>query len=400
MRENQTTCSGHVSSSTLLRTVAPTGRVVTVQSGSDEENEETHNAPKGDHNSDRHSPCESTNESVHNYVNVDGGNDKESPPWLEPFINQLGKPLNADKEEVFFLLSLHAEDGESSRSGEIYVPEWGIPWRYRVDSPMWCRKLMVHLAPPAAQEESNALPNPIALERVWFSLARGTMAQADILERFENLQDDYTRLVETHDECSETVMKLVTARQDLEHNAKLYTDMADRYKGLKEEHTGCGDKFKNLEKESNEMSVSDKKLVAQLSQTEFEKFDCIRKLLPTMVSRLFQSHEYKQSLSEPFCMAIQAVWCRGLSEGRTKEHILAALHVVEGFDAYSDKKLYPMYDKLFEKEYPYVMKIASGYRHSVADLLKIHPDLAPSERSVAPVTSTTLGRPPYLDNKA
>ncbi|GKB91209.1 hypothetical protein Tco_0963481 [Tanacetum coccineum] len=117
---------------------------------------------------------------------------------------------------------------------------------------------MVHLAPLAAQEKSNDLPNSIALEKAWFNLDRGAMTQADILERFENLQDDYTRLAETHDECSETVRKLVTARQDLDHNAKLYSDTADRYKGLKEEHAGCGDKFKNLEKEKNELSVVNK----------------------------------------------------------------------------------------------------------------------------------------------
>ncbi|GKC82971.1 hypothetical protein Tco_1138688 [Tanacetum coccineum] len=89
-----------------------------------------------------------------------------------------------------------------------------------------------------------------------------------------------------------------------------------------------------------------------------------------MVSRLLQSHEYKQSLSKPFNMAIQAGWRRGLSEGRTEEQILVALHVAEGFDAYSDKKLYPMYDKLFEKY------------------------------SAAPVTLTALGGPPSLDNRA
>ncbi|GKA98768.1 hypothetical protein Tco_0826705, partial [Tanacetum coccineum] len=53
-------------------------------------------------------------------------------------------------------------------------------------------------------------------------------------------------------------------------------------------------------------------------------------------------------------------------------------------------KLYPVYDKLFEKEYPFVMKIASGYRHTVADLLKIHPDPAPSESLVAPTISSAL----------
>ncbi|GKG21923.1 hypothetical protein Tco_0384518 [Tanacetum coccineum] len=107
------------------------------------------------------------------------------------------------------------------------------------------------------------------------------------------------------------------------------------------------------------------KLVAQLSKTEVEKFDCLRKLLPAVVSRLLKSHKYKKSLLEPFNMAIQAGWGKGLSEGRTDKEIMAILHKAENFEAYSDKKLDPMYDKLFEKEYPYVEKIASGYRYSV-----------------------------------
>ncbi|GJT49058.1 hypothetical protein Tco_0912019 [Tanacetum coccineum] len=109
-----------------------------------------------------------------------------------------------------------------------------------------------------------------------------------------------------------------------------------------------------------------------------------------MVKRLLRIHEYKQSLSEPFNMAIQAGWGKGLSEVRTEKEILADLSRVENFDAYSDRKLYPIYDKLFEKEYPFVMKIASGYRHIVADILKIHPDPAPSESLAIPTILSAL----------
>ncbi|GKD69651.1 hypothetical protein Tco_1323741 [Tanacetum coccineum] len=231
------------------------------------------------------------------------------------------------------------------------------------------------------------------------------MAQTEILKRFKNLQDDYNSLADAHTECSDTVRKLVIARRDLEHNARLYTGAINHYKELKEEHVGCEQKVKVLEDERNNLSAVNKdqalriqeleaeheKLVAQLSQSKVEKFDCIRKLLPTVVGRLLQSHEYKESLSEPFNMAIQAGLGKGLAEGRTKKEILAALHRAEIFDAYSDKKLYPMYDKLFEKEYPYIMMIASGYRHYVADLLKVHPDPAPSGRNSAPAISKELG---------
>ncbi|GJU61262.1 hypothetical protein Tco_1243097 [Tanacetum coccineum] len=91
-------------------------------------------------------------------------------------------------------------------------------------------------------------------------------------------------------------------------------------------------------------------------------------------------------------MAIHAGWNKGLAEGHFEEEIVASLHRAKDFVAYSDKKLYPKYDKLFKKEYPYIMKIASGYHHSMADLLKVHPDPAPfgAMRSDAPPLAYSL----------
>ncbi|GKD06927.1 hypothetical protein Tco_1186612, partial [Tanacetum coccineum] len=199
-------------------------------------------------------------ESVHNFVNVDDGTRKDSLPHLEPFVNLSERPITAAKEQDLptggplpqtreTLTGRNVEEGKSSRSTTVYVPDW-----------------------------------------------------TDMLERFENLQDDYNRLVNAHAECLDIVQKLVTAHQDLEHNARLYTDAINHYK-----------------------------------------------------------------------------------------EIMAILRKAESFDAYSDKKLYLIYDKLFEKEYPYVEKISSGYRHSVSDLLKVHPDPAPSEGTSAPTISKALG---------
>nr|GFD29299.1 hypothetical protein [Tanacetum cinerariifolium] len=77
----------------------------------------------------------------------------------------------------------------------------------------------------------------------WFSLARGALAQADILERFKSLYDTYAKLIKTHAGCEETVKKLVTTRVDLRHNADLYKNMSERYTQVKGEHDGCVDKL-------------------------------------------------------------------------------------------------------------------------------------------------------------
>nr|GFB68955.1 hypothetical protein [Tanacetum cinerariifolium] len=86
--------------------------------------------------------------------------------------------------------------------------------------------------------------------------------------------------------------------------------------------------------------------------------------------RLFQSHKYKQRLSEPFNLAIQAGWAKGLAEERSEEDLSELMSRMECFNAYADKKMFVEYDKLFERQYLFVEKISRGFCHSVSNLLK------------------------------
>nr|GEV45790.1 hypothetical protein [Tanacetum cinerariifolium] len=155
--------------------------VVPLHSYSDAANDETHNALEDEHHVSLHSPHESANEFVHNFVNIDDDKRKDSPPHLKPFVNLSRKPINADDERVFSFGSnaeassqrlnrpypsqylptsgQNVEEGKSSRSAAISIPNWGIPHRCRMDTLVWFWELMVHLAFSAAQEESNALTN-------------------------------------------------------------------------------------------------------------------------------------------------------------------------------------------------------------------------------------------------
>ncbi|GJV24540.1 hypothetical protein Tco_1377235 [Tanacetum coccineum] len=154
--------------------IVPLNSVASVHSGSAGQNTEEQDAQEDEHHSAPHSPRKSTDECVHNFINVDDGKKKESPPRLEPFVNQSGRPITVEKEEM--LTGRNVEEGESSHSAAIYVLEWTIPRRCRVDTTKW-----------------------------------GAMAQTDMLERFENLLEDYNRLADSHAECSNTVRNLVTA---------------------------------------------------------------------------------------------------------------------------------------------------------------------------------------------
>nr|GEV65782.1 hypothetical protein [Tanacetum cinerariifolium] len=143
------------------------------------------------------------------------------------------------------------------------------------------------------------------------------------------------------------------ARLDLAHSSHLYTTLSDRYKAIKNKHEGCAGQLEVLEGCNSELSLREK-LVTQLSKTKMEKFDCMCKLLPIVVERLLQSHEYKQSMFEPLNMAIQAGWGKGLREERSKEDLLELTSMMEN------------------------LKISHGFRHPVSDLLKAYPDSPPS----------------------
>nr|GEZ67186.1 hypothetical protein [Tanacetum cinerariifolium] len=165
---------------------------------------------------------------------------------------------------------VNVEAGESSSRASLYVPDWSIHQRCRLDTHMWCQELMVHLAPPATQEESNALNNATALERAWFSLAREALAKTDILERFERLLTDFNQLVEAHSECGEIVGKLVQARLDLAHSSHLYTTLSDRYTAVKSDHEGCARQREVLEGLNSELSQVNKDQTLRIKELDDE----------------------------------------------------------------------------------------------------------------------------------
>ncbi|GKE46750.1 hypothetical protein Tco_1478008 [Tanacetum coccineum] len=130
---------------------------------------------------------------------------------------------------------------------------------------------------------------------------------------------------------------------------------------------------------SNERAVENERLVSQLGYLEKEKIDSIGKLLPTVVRRLLNSHEYKESLSIPFNLAIQAGWAKGLAVKRSEEDLMDVLREVQGFDPHSDTRMAVEYDKLFTKTYPFVEKISGLPRRTVQELLKMYPAPPPQD---------------------
>ncbi|GJT67622.1 gypsy type transposase [Tanacetum coccineum] len=355
---------------------------------------------------------DSANTSIHNYA---ADHDERFDELTESPVPARNPEKTAVQDLVPVVRSNlagdHADGAESSRPGSVYVPEWTIHRRSRVDTPEECRELLTHLAPPAVREEMNAYDNNTAMERAWFSIARGAMAQTDALLRFEALYDAHLALKER---CEDVTRQLVSTRTDFTHVSNLYNTLSNRYQQVRGEHAGCAEKLINAERErdelravnadqvsqikeleaelarkdsalvfsdrvSNERAVENERLVSKLGYFEKEKIDSIGKLLPTVVRRLLNSHEYKESLSIPFNLAIQAGWAKGLAVKRSEEDLMDVLREVQGFDPYSDTRMTVEYDKLFTKTYPFIEKISGLPRRTVQELLKMYPAPPPQD---------------------
>nr|GEV05673.1 glucomannan 4-beta-mannosyltransferase 9-like [Tanacetum cinerariifolium] len=235
----------------------------------------------------------------------------------------------------------NVDEGESSRGRALYVPDWSIYQRFRLDTPMWCRKLMVHLALPANQEESNAINNATALERAWFSLARGALAQTDILARFECFQADFDRLTDTHSECGETVGKLVQDSLDLAHSYNLYTTLDHRYKAMKGKHEGCAGKLKVLKNRNSEPSQVNKDQALWIKELEGE---LAKKDFAFVYAERISAERAQEKEMLVTQLTIQAGWGKGLTEERSEEDLTELISRMENFDAYADKKMYVKQD--------------------------------------------------------
>ncbi|GJX58061.1 hypothetical protein Tco_0289451 [Tanacetum coccineum] len=172
------------------------------------------------------------------------------------------------------------------------------------------------------------------------------MAQAHALRQFESLYD-------THHALQESLERHRKLREDFNVVHNFYNTLFERHRKLREEHAQCSEgladvwaekdslmatnaeqslRIKELEQQlkssdevhssavkdlESQLAQKDSALVyaerisgerlseneglrAQLSFAQKEKTDAIRKLLPTVVERLLQSHEYKQSLPVPY----------------------------------------------------------------------------------------------------
>ncbi|GJZ06374.1 hypothetical protein Tco_0540167 [Tanacetum coccineum] len=110
------------------------------------------------------------------------------------------------------------------------------PDKSRVDTPEECKGIVDDTCLPRIREEMNAYDNNTAMERAWFSIARGAMAQTDALLRFEALYDAHLALKERfRGEHAGCVEKLISAERERDELRAVSADQASHIKELEAE---------------------------------------------------------------------------------------------------------------------------------------------------------------------
>ncbi|GJR63959.1 hypothetical protein Tco_0010024 [Tanacetum coccineum] len=101
-----------------------------------------------------------------------------------------------------------------------------------------------------------------------------------------------------------------------------------------------------------------------------------------LVSQL--SHEYKESLSVPFNLAIQAGWAKGLAMKQSEEDLMDVLREVQGFDPHSDTRMTEVL-----KMYPFLLQ---GCPTKVNPSSKVTSASRAVPSKVIPTTTTTSSK--------
>ncbi|GKD42657.1 hypothetical protein Tco_1267302, partial [Tanacetum coccineum] len=170
-----------------------------------------------------------------------------------------------------------ADEAGSSLPPSLFVSTWGIHQRSRVTTPEECRDLMVNFIPPGVREEMHLLDNNVFLDRAWFSLARGAMAQAHALCQFESLYDTHHALQES---LETTRSHLVRTREDFNVVQNFYNTLSERHRKLRQ----LAKKDSALvyaERVSSDRLSENEELRTQLAFAKREKTDANKKLFPT-----------------------------------------------------------------------------------------------------------------------
>ncbi|GJS87462.1 hypothetical protein Tco_0770098 [Tanacetum coccineum] len=129
---------------------------------------------------------------------------------------------------------------------KLFVSAWNLTTHSILNDAESCRDMMVNLVPPAVRSQQIRLSDYQALQRLWFELGRGALAQIDILQRYEALNEDYGELFESHRSCRAISDRLTETQNQLLDTVRSRNQLSEDHKALQQVHLGCVGKEADL----------------------------------------------------------------------------------------------------------------------------------------------------------
>ncbi|GJT80852.1 hypothetical protein Tco_1055194 [Tanacetum coccineum] len=169
-----------------------------------------------------------------------------------------------------------------------------------------------------------------ALQRSWFELGRGALAQIDMLQRYKVLNEDYGELFESHRSCQYVHLgcvgkeagltkKLVAVEKARDGLLDRDREREERIKQLEADLASKTSSFAEAEGVVGTLKGDLERLTLDLSYAEIVRHNYVHQLLPTVVQRLLSNGEYKKSLTDVFNLAIVAGWSEGVKATCSEE---------------------------------------------------------------------------------
>nr|GEU40757.1 hypothetical protein [Tanacetum cinerariifolium] len=287
--------------------------------------------------------------------NVKDGTETDSPPINHPFGSQHSDRSNKDTH--VHSGGLHHDKGDeqahrhasghevSSSSGG--SARWAFPKRNPSGDGAGS-SLRGDAVPPNL---FSRLSDYQALQRLWFKLGHEALAQIDLLQWYEALNDDYKDLYKSHRSCG------------------------DEHLGCVGKEAGLVEKLVVVEKEKD--NLLDK------NREEEERIRRLEKELASKTSSLTKAESSVSTLKGDLeCLtvdishaeiAITARWSKGMKVECTQEDTEAILAGAADYDHHYKDTFMFAFDYLFTQSCPYVEKLAESFRLPLGDLQNMWP---------------------------
>ncbi|GJX75480.1 hypothetical protein Tco_0314075 [Tanacetum coccineum] len=290
-----------------------------------------------------------------------------------------------------------------------FVPVWNLTTQSILNDVESYRDMMINLATPSVLDQQNRLSDYQALQRSWFELGRGALAQIDILRRYEALNEDYEELYESHRSCQGVFDRLTDTQNQLLDVVRSRNQLSKDHKALQQVHLGCVGKETDLteklvavEKEMDDLLDKDREREERIKQLEANLASKTSSLAETegvvntlkgdlerLTMDLGQAeivrHNYVRQL-------LPTVFQRLLSSACSEEEAEAFLATVVDYDPACKDTFMSEFDSLFNKSYPYVEKLVESFRLPLGDLQNMWPE--GDTRKIYNILCNTMGNLP------